>query len=248
MCTSSAVDRRFEPRSGQTEVYKIGICCFSAKHTALRRKTKDWLARNRDNVSEWCGMFIRGLLFRWASTIKIQLSVYKGEFIIISLKTNLFSPWYSWKMAELALNNNHSLTHLIYSFLLPLWHLQNFLVYILENFEDKKGVSFHTNIYIYNIWSNTHACVVYNGKLNTFICSYAHLFSFPIFRFCLYLIKVIPEMHCAIKFDIYVFITRNVPPESSYEVFLLFKRFEIPDVWRPSIWLDIKHWLFLWQK
>jgi hypothetical protein len=33
--------------------YEIGICCFSAKHTALRRKSKDWSARNRDNVSEW---------------------------------------------------------------------------------------------------------------------------------------------------------------------------------------------------
>jgi hypothetical protein len=46
----------------------------------------------------------RGLLFQWANTIKIQLSMYKGELIIISLKINLFSPWYSWKMAELALN------------------------------------------------------------------------------------------------------------------------------------------------
>ena len=27
---SSAVDRGFEPRSGQTKDYKIGICCFSA--------------------------------------------------------------------------------------------------------------------------------------------------------------------------------------------------------------------------
>jgi hypothetical protein len=32
--------------------YKIGICCFSAKHAALRKKSKDWLARNQDNVSE----------------------------------------------------------------------------------------------------------------------------------------------------------------------------------------------------
>jgi len=38
---SSAQDRRFEPRSGQTKDYKIGICCFFAKHTALRRKSKD---------------------------------------------------------------------------------------------------------------------------------------------------------------------------------------------------------------
>jgi len=25
----------FEPRSSQSKDYKIGICCFSAKHTAL---------------------------------------------------------------------------------------------------------------------------------------------------------------------------------------------------------------------
>ena len=49
---SSAVDRGFEPRSGQTKDYKIGICCFSTKHAALRRKSKDWLAQNQDDVSE----------------------------------------------------------------------------------------------------------------------------------------------------------------------------------------------------
>jgi hypothetical protein len=38
---SGAVDREFEPRSGQTKDYKIGICCFSAKHAVLRRKGKD---------------------------------------------------------------------------------------------------------------------------------------------------------------------------------------------------------------
>jgi hypothetical protein len=63
MLTSSAVDRGLESRSGQTKDYKIGICCFSAKHAALRRKIKDWLARNQDNVSEWGDMSIRGLLF-----------------------------------------------------------------------------------------------------------------------------------------------------------------------------------------
>ena len=50
---SSVVDRGFEPRSGQTKDYKIVICCFSAKHAALRRKSKDWLARNKNNMSEW---------------------------------------------------------------------------------------------------------------------------------------------------------------------------------------------------
>ena len=62
--TSSAVDRGFKPRSGQANEYKIGICCFSAKHAALRRKIKDWLARNQNNVSEWSDMSTRGLLFQ----------------------------------------------------------------------------------------------------------------------------------------------------------------------------------------
>ena len=48
---SSAVDRGFEPRLGQTKDYEIGICCFFAKHAALRRKSKDWLSRNQNNVS-----------------------------------------------------------------------------------------------------------------------------------------------------------------------------------------------------
>jgi hypothetical protein len=59
-----AVDRGFEPRSGQTKDYKIGIRCFSAKHAALRRKSKDWLARNQNNVSKWSDMSTRGLLFQ----------------------------------------------------------------------------------------------------------------------------------------------------------------------------------------
>jgi hypothetical protein len=61
---SSVVDRGFEPRSGQTKDDKIGICCFSAKYTALRRKSKNWLARNQNNVSEWSDMSTRGLLFQ----------------------------------------------------------------------------------------------------------------------------------------------------------------------------------------
>jgi hypothetical protein len=42
MLASSAVDSGFEPISGPTKDYKIDICCFSAKHTSLRRKNKDW--------------------------------------------------------------------------------------------------------------------------------------------------------------------------------------------------------------
>jgi hypothetical protein len=89
LLTSSAVDRAIKAWSGQTKDYKI------SKHRALRRKDKDWLALNQENVSEWCDMSIRGLLFQWASTMKIQLSMliyYKADLIIISLKINLFLP------------------------------------------------------------------------------------------------------------------------------------------------------------
>jgi hypothetical protein len=75
MLASSAVACWFERRSGQTKHFKIAICCFSAKHAALRRKNKDWLARDRDNVSECIAMSTCWLLFQWANTIKIQLSV-----------------------------------------------------------------------------------------------------------------------------------------------------------------------------
>jgi uncharacterized protein YaeQ len=70
---SSAVDRWLDPRSGQTKDYEIGICCFSAKHVSLRRKSKDWLTRNQDNVSEWGNMSI--CCFSEIALLKIQLSV-----------------------------------------------------------------------------------------------------------------------------------------------------------------------------
>ena len=64
MLASSAVDHGFESRSGQTKDYEIGICCFSTKQAALRRKIKDWLARNQSNVSDEGNMFICRLLFQ----------------------------------------------------------------------------------------------------------------------------------------------------------------------------------------
>jgi predicted LPLAT superfamily acyltransferase len=75
MLTLSAVYCGFEPWLGQTKDYNIDICSLSFKYKALRRKSKDWLARNQNNVSEWGDMSIHRLLFQWASTIKIQLSV-----------------------------------------------------------------------------------------------------------------------------------------------------------------------------
>ena len=48
--------------------------CFSAKDAVLRRKCKDWLSQNQ-NVSEWIHMSTCGLMFQWASTKTIQISV-----------------------------------------------------------------------------------------------------------------------------------------------------------------------------
>ena len=75
MLTSSVVDRGFDLRSGQTKDYKIGVCCFSTKHAALRNKSKDWLAWNQNNVSKWCDIYTHGLLFQLASTLKIHVSM-----------------------------------------------------------------------------------------------------------------------------------------------------------------------------
>ena len=61
---SSTVDRGFELQSGQTKDYKISICCFSYKHAALRRKSKDLWDRNENNVSGRSDMSTRGHLFQ----------------------------------------------------------------------------------------------------------------------------------------------------------------------------------------
>ena len=71
----SAVDRGSETRSGQSKHYNIDLCCFIPNHTALRRKSKNWLARNQRYVSEWSDMSIRRLLFQLASTKNIKLNV-----------------------------------------------------------------------------------------------------------------------------------------------------------------------------
>ena len=61
---SSVVDIEFKLRSAQAKGYESGNCCSSAKHTALRRKSKDILARSQENVSEWGDVSSRGLLFQ----------------------------------------------------------------------------------------------------------------------------------------------------------------------------------------
>jgi hypothetical protein len=74
------VDRGFDPLLGQTNDNQIGICCFSAKHTVLMGKNKDWLARNQDSASEWRDMSSRGL---WASTIKENPANRVGVVVVV---------------------------------------------------------------------------------------------------------------------------------------------------------------------
>ena len=52
----SAVYRGLDPRVGQIKDYEIGICCFSTKHTSLKKNCKEWLVRNQDTVSR-VGLF-----------------------------------------------------------------------------------------------------------------------------------------------------------------------------------------------
>jgi hypothetical protein len=84
----STIDRGLEPRSGQTKDYKLGICCFSAKHAALRSKSKCWLAWNQDNVSEWSDMSTHRLLFQITQRVGLEQSEHRHHFT----ENNLFSP------------------------------------------------------------------------------------------------------------------------------------------------------------
>ena len=51
MLASCAIHRGLEHHTSKTKDYETVIYCFSAKHSALRSKSKDWLAPNQDNVS-----------------------------------------------------------------------------------------------------------------------------------------------------------------------------------------------------
>ena len=64
MFASSVVEHGFKTRSGQTKDYNNGSCYFCAQYIAINRKSKDWLSRNQDNVSEWGDVSFRGQLFQ----------------------------------------------------------------------------------------------------------------------------------------------------------------------------------------
>ena len=89
--------------TNQIKDHMIGICCYSTKHASLRSKSKDLLAQNLDNGPE---------LWLLVNHCFNELVCYKADIIIISLKCNLFSTWYSCKKnADPALNTNHFISH-----------------------------------------------------------------------------------------------------------------------------------------
>ena len=51
--SSGDIDQWLEPRSRQTKEYEIVICGFTTKYASLKRKCKEWLPLDQDNVSEW---------------------------------------------------------------------------------------------------------------------------------------------------------------------------------------------------
>jgi hypothetical protein len=46
------------------KIIKLVFVASPLKHAALKRKSKDWFAQNRDNIAEWGNMSIHGLLFQ----------------------------------------------------------------------------------------------------------------------------------------------------------------------------------------
>ena len=110
---SNAVDRGFEPRMLQIVdsnhdrvklMTKIGICCFFANHTALRRKSKDWLARNQDNVSE-CQQTVISMSQHYKNPTK-RVGLVQSEPHYHLIENQLILAMIQPKNC-----NNHSLTH-----------------------------------------------------------------------------------------------------------------------------------------
>jgi len=104
------------PLSSQTKDYKTTICCFSAEHAPLRRKSNDWLAMNgimcprgSTCLSEDC--CFSELALKKSPTNLVGL--LQSDLIIInSLKINLFSTWYSW--VDVKHQSSHQLTSTTY--------------------------------------------------------------------------------------------------------------------------------------
>ena len=109
---SRAVDRGFETRSVQTKDYEMDICCFSAKHAVLRRKT-GWVAigimcpSGATCISAYCCLSKQALYKSneacWSSTKRTSSSSHRK---LTCPRHNVAEIF-----AELSLSNTHKLTN-----------------------------------------------------------------------------------------------------------------------------------------
>jgi hypothetical protein len=90
--------------SGQTKDYKIGIFCFSVQYAALRRKSKDWLALNRYNVSKWDDILLF-VIVSLMQSILISTPIYFWIFFPGNMETSIINMvllivwitiWHQW--------------------------------------------------------------------------------------------------------------------------------------------------------
>jgi hypothetical protein len=103
-------------RSDQTNEYKIGICCspLITQHQGESANTCWFVIRIM--CPSGATLYIRGpFLFQSASTTNdtiecVRLAQSSHHYHVLAC--NLISPWCSWKIVHVALNNNdHSFTN-----------------------------------------------------------------------------------------------------------------------------------------
>ena len=87
---SDVVDGEFEPRSDQSEDYKTGMCCFSAKHACLREYYI--VARAYNYYAEYRMLFSRR---RGNECDIFEIALFRGSCIDViksRLRKNLKAP------------------------------------------------------------------------------------------------------------------------------------------------------------
>jgi hypothetical protein len=146
-----------------SKTYKICICCFSANYAAFRSKSKNWLTRNQNNISEWSFR----LLFQRVALLQ-SCSVYclvQSEISIVSSKCKLFSPWYSWKNAQVFELTRPGLEPTIRR-----GHANHYATYLIReysNFETEHSSAFH-KILMKNIEIVTNYILDFNSINSVF--------------------------------------------------------------------------------
>jgi hypothetical protein len=136
--------------------YKYSICCFFATYPALRSKSNVWLDRNHDtsSMTKWINMSTRGLLLKWASTIKFNYtwwSRYKAVHVLVKVQsgtrvgqgTKRYMCWSRYK-ADIIISSICNLLTLRWTTLTTslLYKMISFLIYISNNWQNHYNYSF----------------------------------------------------------------------------------------------------------